>query len=144
MYVSTLLKEKGSSVVTADSGDPVRRVVQLLVDNHIGAVVLLGKEGKIAGILSERDLVGGLVRHGAGMLDMPARDLMTAEVVTCAPTDSIQDMMGLMTVRRFRHVPVVEDGKLVGIVSIGDVVKNRLDECSFEVDSLRHYVTGSR
>jgi CBS domain-containing protein len=112
----------------------------MLHENRIGAVLVLNAAGKIAGILSERDIVSGMAKHGAAVTTMTVGSLMTREVMTCQPTDLIADIMATMTARRIRHLPVVEEGQLLGIISIGDVVKSRLDEAAHEVDSLREYV----
>jgi CBS domain-containing protein len=107
--------------------------------NRIGAVLVLDAQGQIAGILSERDLVRSLPRHKS-ILDKTVGDLMTAPVITCSSKDPVAAIEGLMTANRFRHVPVVDDGQLVGIISIGDVVKNRIEEAQAEVDALRRYI----
>jgi CBS domain-containing protein len=99
---------------------------------------------RIVGIISERDIVRGLAKHGAAVAALSVSDLMTPEVLTCSPNDTIAEIMAVMTAQRFRHLPVVEDGRLAGIVSIGDVVKYRLDETKLEVDSLRDYVLAGR
>ncbi len=144
MYVAAILKEKGNRVVTTGAKDNMRHVASLLEEHRIGAVVVLDEGGGVTGIISERDIVRGLGQYGSRMLDLPVHALMTTSVVTCTLEDSIDSMMELMTRRRFRHVPVVEDGALIGIISIGDVVKNRLAECTMEVDSLKEYVATSR
>jgi CBS domain-containing protein len=97
--------------------------------------------GGIAGILSERDVVRGMHAHGDKGFAKPVSELMTAEVVTCDPKDPVAAIMGMMTAQRFRHVPVVQEGKLVGMISIGDVVKSRIEEAQSEVEALRHYIS---
>lgn len=144
MYVSTILKDKGNRVVTIDPQASAREAAKIMEENKIGAVVVVGDGAALIGILSERDIVRGVAIHGDRALGMPVRALMTPHVITCRPDDTVQSMMELMTGRRFRHVPVVDGDVLLGIISIGDVVKNRLEECSLEVDSLRHYVVSSR
>ena len=110
-------------------------------DRVIGALVVTGDEVQLLGIISERDIVHGLVERGRDLLDARVGDLMTVDVLTCAPEDRITKLMARMTERRIRHLPVVDDGALCGIVSIGDVVKNRLDEIAAEASALREYVT---
>ena len=143
MHVGRILKEKGSDVVTTEPERTIAETAQLLDRRKIGAVLVLGADGSVAGVLSERDVVRGIARHGERALSMAVRDLMTREVIVCEPKDTVQDVMGLMTHRRVRHVPVVEDGRLVGIVSIGDVVKGRLGDFEMEAESLRAYVQGA-
>ncbi len=108
--------------------------------NRIGAVLVVDADGGIAGILSERDLVRGLPRHGKMILEKTVGELMTSPVITCSSKDPVAAIEGLMTSNRFRHVPVVDDGRLVGMISIGDVVKNRIEEAQAEVDALRRYI----
>ncbi len=144
MYVSTILKAKGKQVLTIAPDMTVREAAQVLTKNRIGAAVAVGPKGEVAGIISERDIVRGLADQGQLVLDKPVSAIMTAQVTTCTPDDTIQSMMEIMTSGHFRHVPVLENGVLSGIVSIGDVVKNRVEECVLEVDSLRTYVSTSR
>ena len=108
----------------------------------LGALVVSEDGDGVAGIISERDIVRGLPEHGAGLLEMKVSGIMTSEVKTCAPDDKVPDIMGEMTRSRFRHMPVVNDGKLCGIISIGDVVKNRLEELETETHVLRDYIVG--
>jgi CBS domain-containing protein len=143
MHVSAILKEKGSDVVTTEAEQTIAETAKLLDRHRIGAVLVLGPDGSVAGVLSERDIVRGVARHGERALAMAVRDLMTREVVVCEPRDTVQDVMALMTHRRIRHVPVVEQGRLAGIVSIGDVVKGRLGDVEMEAESLRAYVQGA-
>jgi len=114
-----------------------------LKERNIGALVITTDDGRLAGILSERDLVRGLPEHGADLLALKVKDRMTADVTTCSPDDRVDAIMKLMTEGRFRHLPVVEDGRLAGIVSIGDVVKSRLEELESETTTLRQYIAGS-
>ncbi len=106
---------------------------------HIGAIVITGEDRRIEGILSERDIVEGLTEHGAAVIDLPVSALMSHNVRTCRPDAEIRDVMRLMTLHRIRHVPVVENGALRGIVSIGDVVKSRLEDMELETNVLRDY-----
>jgi CBS domain-containing protein len=140
MQVASILDNKGRNVVTADPGTSVPEIAQVLKSKKIGAAVVLDDRGSVAGIISERDLVHGLARHGARLLDMQVGDLMTRDVVTCRSDFDIDEVMKVMTDTRIRHVPVVESGRLVGIVSIGDVVKHRLDELEDEANQLKRYI----
>lgn len=143
MHVSDLLKNKGGEVYSVAASDPATTAVALLCAKRIGAALVLDEKGGIAGILSERDLVRAMNRYGKQLFDKKVADLMTAPVVTCSPDDPIAAIMGMMTAQRFRHVPVVEEGKLIGMISIGDVVKSRIEETELEARSLRDYVMAS-
>jgi len=116
-------------------------VVETLSARRIGAVLVLRGDGGVAGVLSERDVVRALARHSSAALGMPASAFMTAEVVSAGPRDSIGRVMEKMTHGRFRHLPILDEGRLVGIVSIGDVVKKRIDDAEHEAQALREYVT---
>lgn len=140
MYVSDILRNKGSRIVSVNADEPVSEAVALLCGNRIGAVLVMDNQGKIAGIFSERDLVRGLYRHGKAVTEKSVGELMTSPVITCTPRDPVASIEGLMTANRFRHVPVVDEGQLIGIISIGDVVKNRIEEAQAEVDALRRYI----
>ncbi len=141
MNVTTILRAKGHNVVTVRPSATVAEVVKLLRDARIGAVVVSADRLRVQGILSERDIVAALAEHGPETLHMRASDLMTRDIATCAPDDCIAELMSVMTARRIRHLPVCEDGALIGIVSIGDVVKWRVDEVEHEAEALREYVT---
>ena len=141
MYVSDILKSKGEKVISLGATEPVSAAVALLAENRIGAVLVVNDRGDIAGILSERDVVRGMHAHGDKAFAKPVGELMTAEVVTCDPKDPVAAIMGMMTAQRFRHVPVVREDKLVGMISIGDVVKSRIEEAQSEVEALRHYIS---
>ncbi len=143
MLVSAILKRKGDSVVAADRDQSVASAAMLLTENRIGAVLVRGSGGEILGILSERDIVRGIALGGPETLDRPVSALMTKEVVTCGPCDTVAEIMRVMTERRIRHVPVLEDGALIGVISIGDVVKERIEEAETEVEALRGYVAGA-
>ena len=141
MYVSQILKGKGTNVVTALADDTIARAAEQLATERIGAVVVMG-EGRIVGILSERDIAYGLARHGQDLLALRVSDLMSRLVATCSLEDDTGTLMEMMTDRRVRHLPVLDNGKLAGIISIGDVVKARLSEMAVEVNDLRDYVAG--
>jgi CBS domain-containing protein len=140
MDVATLLMQKGRDVAIVRSSDRIASVVAELHRKKIGAVVVSDDGRTVEGILSERDIVRGLAERGTAILDRTAADVMTRPVYTCGPSDRIERLMGQMTDHRVRHLPVVEDGALCGIVSIGDVVKNRLEEIESEAAALRDYV----
>ncbi|NHN55547.1 CBS domain-containing protein [Calidifontibacter sp. DB0510] len=144
MKISDVVRTKGSDVVTIRSDASVGELVALLAQHRIGAVVVVDEQdsGAIAGIVSERDVVRGLGEDARALLDRPVGQLMTTTVHTCAPSDEIHTLAALMTERRVRHVPVVEDGRLQAIVSIGDVVKFRLQELQTERDHLQDYISG--
>jgi CBS domain-containing protein len=135
-----LLRSKPSGVTTVSPNTTVRALLDVLAEHRIGAAVVVGEESRLEGIVSERDVVRKLRDHGAGLLDMGVDQIMTREVVTCGPTSSVEDLMSVMTERRIRHVPIVEQGALVGIVSIGDVVKSRIDELEGERNDLISYI----
>ncbi|MBP2303153.1 CBS domain-containing protein [Azospirillum picis] len=142
MHVAAVLKRKGSRIISAAPDDTVAAVTRLLTEHRIGAVLVLSGDGQPVGILSERDIVRAVAREGAMALDRPAADLMTRELITATPTDTVADMMAVMTERRIRHVPILESGRVTGVISIGDVVKARIDDAELEVESLRGYVAG--
>ena len=137
MDVQRILATKGRKVVSTRPDTSVAEAVGRLRAEGIGAMVVLSDKGRLDGIISERDVVRGLARHSRAVLDLKVADLMTRSVATCSPKDSVKAVMAIMTERRVRHLPVVEGGQLIGIVSIGDVVKNRLDEMELEVNVLR-------
>ncbi|HEV2428084.1 MAG TPA: CBS domain-containing protein [Acidimicrobiales bacterium] len=141
MRVANLLSTKGRDVTTIDESGTVAEAVALLKEHRIGALVVTGEGSPLAGILSERDVVRALAERGAAILDERVADLMTAEVTTCTEATTVTDLMGLMTAHRIRHVPVVADGVLIGMVSIGDVVKARFEELEGEKRDLLDYVS---
>jgi len=141
MHVSTLLSAKGSAVVTVPSGASVTDVVAVLTDRRIGAAVVSDDGRHIAGIVSERDIVRALSMTGPDALLQPVAAIMTTDVVTAAPDTTIEQLMTTMTERRVRHVPVTVGGELAGIVSIGDVVKDRIQALELESKALQDYIT---
>jgi CBS domain-containing protein len=142
MSVEKILREKGFDVVTAKPSTKIADIVGTLAEKKIGVIVISDDGSHVAGILSERDIVRGLKRHGPSLLDKVAKDLMTSKVRTCTPSDTVSHLMALMSEHRIRHVPVVVEGKLCGLLSIGDIVKSRLGEIESEASALRAYVTG--
>ena len=142
MNVETILRAKGRDVATIEPDATIESAVRLLASRRIGALVVSEDGRRVDGIVSERDIVQGLADHGPALLERRIEDVMTRRVHTCSPEDTVEELMGRMTERRIRHLPVVEAGALCGIVSIGDVVKNRLEEVEYEASSLRSYVAG--
>jgi CBS domain-containing protein len=138
--VHAILAEKGRTIVTARPEQTVGAVCHLLAEKRIGAVLVLDAGDRIAGILSERDVVRALARDGAAALERPVSGYMTRSVQTCSPHDTIAEVMAWMTTGRFRHLPVVEDGRLIGVVSIGDVVKHRIAQAEREAEEMRTYI----
>ena len=141
MQIITILRRKGEGVATVKPDDDIRAVLAALNEHRCGALVVSGDGVQIDGIVSERDIVRALHERGPALLDEKVRAVMSAKVRTCAPLASIEDVMRDMTEHRIRHVPVVDDGRLAGIVSIGDVVKWRIDLLEDEREALRAYVT---
>ena len=142
MNVETILRNKGNRVSTIRSDATIADAVDMLRRYGIGALVVSDDDSGVDGILSERDIVSSLADDGIESLSRPVSEVMTRAVLTCEPQDTVAELMAEMTNRRIRHFPVVENGKLCGIVSIGDVVKSRLDEIEFEANSLRSFIAG--
>ena len=143
MNVAAILKQKGRAVTTASPSTTLLDVVAKLAAKRIGAIVIVGARGEVSGIISERDIVRALSEQGPDCLKRPASELMTRQVVTCQETDTLDELMAMMTARRFRHLPVVTDGALVGIISIGDVVKDHVAEVEMEATAMRDYIAHS-
>ncbi len=143
MHVAEILSKKGSEVVTVRPDDTVGAVVDLLAERRFGALVVSSGEAVIDGIISERDIVRGLSTVTNGLRDQPVSALMTTPVKTCVGTDGIGELMEQMTEHRIRHLPVVEDNRLVGMISIGDVVKWRVTELEEEARHLEGYISGA-
>jgi CBS domain-containing protein len=143
MSIGEILKAKGAGVETIGSDATVADAVARLRDETIGALVVSSDGKAVDGVFSERDVVAGLADHGNDLLDMKVKDLMTRSVVKCSPEDGVEKVMMEMTEARARHFPVVDGGRLAGIVSIGDIVKSRLDEVELEKNVLRDsYIAG--
>jgi CBS domain-containing protein len=140
MTVSTILADKGRDVVTIDPGANLAAAAQLLTEKRIGAALILGADLRVVGIISERDIVRALAERGATVLAEPVSQTMTRKVETCNESEPISNIMERMTGGKFRHVPVVDQGRIVGIVSIGDVVKHRLHEMERESAAMREYI----
>jgi CBS domain-containing protein len=143
MNVETILRNKGNWVATIRPDATIADAVNMLHRERIGAIVVSEDGNSVDGILSERDVVNALADSGAALLARRVDDIMTRNVITCEPGDTVGGLMAEMTNRRIRHFPVVADGRLCGIVSIGDLVKNRLDEVEFEAQSLRSFIASA-
>lgn len=140
MSVASLLSKKPSTIVTITADMSIKDASDLLYEHRIGAVVVIEEEDRVVGILSERDIVRGLSSRGASVMTQQVSDLMTAPVETCTRSETADDVMRRMSEGRFRHMPVVEGTKLVGVISIGDVVKNRIATLEHEADAMRDYI----
>ena len=140
MTVRSILDSKGHHVEGIQPGAKLSDAVKLLGEKKIGAVLVLNVAGHIDGILSERDIVRVLSERGAGVMDEPVSAVMTRKVVSCRPVDTVAAIMEMMTIGKFRHLPVVEEGKVVGLISIGDIVKWRVGEYEREQEALREYI----
>ncbi|MDP6475638.1 MAG: CBS domain-containing protein [Alphaproteobacteria bacterium] len=143
MQVAAILRAKGSKVTRADSRTKVADAVKILKQENIGAVVVADDDHSIDGVLSERDIVHAVAENGANALELPVTAVMTRKVITCSEESSVVDLMGVMTEHRIRHLPVLRDGRLAGIVSIGDLVKYRIDELESESEAMRDYIATS-
>lgn len=140
MRIADVLRTKGSTVATVEPGDTVTELLAVLSQHNVGALVVVGPDGAVVGIVSERDVVRRLHDRGAALLTSTVAEIMTTEVVTCTPQDTVDNLTVLMTERRIRHVPVLVDGRLAGIVSIGDVVKSRISQLEEDHEHLQAYI----
>ena len=141
MNAATILKFKGGGVFTTTANKSLLEIAKLLAQHGIGCIVILGDDDKIVGIVSERDLMRAIGQAGAKVLDKPVSDFMTKTVVTAREADTVDQLMSEMTMHRFRHMPVVERGQLLGLVSIGDLVKIHVADAEFESSAMRQYIT---
>jgi CBS domain-containing protein len=139
MTVRAILDSKGHHVLSVEPGVKLSAAIKLLSERRIGAVLVMN-QGRIEGILSERDIVRVLGERGASVVDEPVSTVMTRKVVSCREKDTVSEIMEMMTNGKFRHLPVVEDGKVAGLISIGDVVKWRVGEYEREQEALREYI----
>ncbi len=142
MRIERVLQDKGNEVITIDPDARVGEAVKLLSERRIGAVIVMEGGGAPAGVLSERDVVRELGRRGPAVLEQTVAEMMTSELTHCAPADTLDQVLTKMTEGRFRHMPVMRDGEMVGLISIGDVVKARLSELAMERDALEGMVMG--
>jgi len=138
--VHSILSRKGATVFTIEPTASIAYAAKSLADHGIGALVVTGADGRTVGIISERDIVRALSARGTAVLETPVAEVMTRKVMSCSRQDKLVDLMQRMTEGKFRHFPVIEDGKLIGIVSIGDVVKSRLEQMEQESNALREYI----
>jgi CBS domain-containing protein len=143
MNVSAILRQKGRAVTTAPPSITLLEAAKRLASKRIGAIVVVDAQGALVGIISERDIVRALSASGPACLTQPVSDTMTRQVVTCQEADTLDELMAMMTARRFRHLPVVTDGALTGIISIGDVVKHHVAEIEMEAMAMRDYIAHS-
>lgn len=141
MNVETMLQRKGADVFTIEPDRSIADAVHALKEKGIGSLVVSEDGQDLAGIISERDIVHHLAESGAAVLDLPVRHLMSSDVTTCKLADTAREVLAVMTDRRIRHLPVLDGGRLRGMISIGDAVKIRLDEAVAEADALRDYIT---
>ncbi|MBN9671061.1 CBS domain-containing protein [Roseibium aggregatum] len=141
MTVAAILSGKGHETITADRDAPLGEICKTLAKHKIGAVVVCGADRAIEGIVSERDIVRAIGTDGSVALNLPVSNVMTKEVVTCVEENSVNEVMARMTQGRFRHMPVVKDGKLTGVISIGDVVKFKIAQVELEAEQMRSYIT---
>ena len=140
MNVAGILREKGEDIVTVNPDDSLRETVQTLASQNIGAAVVTDERDRVCGIISERDIVRAIAENGDRALEAAVKTFMTKNVVTCSKQDTVAELMTRMTEGRFRHLPVLEGERLVGIISIGDVVKQRIAEQEMEVEAMRGYI----
>ena len=143
MAVTHILKQKGSNVLTVKPADSVQFIVDMLAKHRIGAVVVQNETGGIAGIVSERDVVRAMAGNATTVTSKTAADIMTVKVRTCSPSDTEASLMSLMTEHRIRHLPVLANGKLAGMISIGDVVKLRMETMELEAEQMKSYIASA-
>jgi len=144
MKVADILKVKGAAVITVRPTETIRALAEHLRDERVGAMPVSEDGNTLVGIISERDVAYGLAEHGSQLSTLVVSDLMTTSIVTCSPQDTVAQVSSVMTQQRIRHLPVIEEMQLVGVVSIGDVLKHRLSEKEFEADVLRDIAIARR
>lgn len=142
MTVATILAGKGGEVITATPSTTLEQLSNILAEHRIGAIVILESDKTVCGIASERDVVRQIAKQGASALNAPISICMTKKVISCTPDSSINDVMGIMSTNKFRHLPVITNGKLEGIISIGDVVKKKIEQSEREAEELKQYIAG--
>ena len=140
MLIESILAAKGDAIIDVSASDSLEQVAQVLSEHRIGAVLVQSEDGSICGVLSERDIVRAIAREGAGVLAKPAEAIMTRDVITCSSCQTAEQVLSLMTENRIRHLPVVDQGQLRGMISIGDAVKYRIEETLEEAQALRSYI----
>lgn len=141
MTVAAILSGKGHDTITASSDALLSEICETLANKKIGAIVVCSGDNSIEGIISERDIVRVIGKQGASALSLPVSNVMTKDVVTCDEENSVNEVMARMTQGRFRHMPVVKDGKLTGVISIGDVVKFKIAQVELEAEQMRSYIS---
>ena len=141
MILADLLRDKNHDVIKIKANDSIADAAIALTENKIGALLVQDDSGTIVGILSERDIVGGMGPHGADLHDVPVSELMTVDLIKCAPEDTVLEAMALMTDRRIRHLPVFKGDELMGVISVGDLVKCRISEVQAEAEAMRQYIS---
>jgi CBS domain-containing protein len=140
MILADLLRGRNLEIIKVKANDCIADAATMLTENKIGALIVQDDSGEIVGILSERDIVGGMGPHGADLHDVLVSELMTVDLVKCAPTDTVLEAMAMMTDRRIRHLPVFDGDDLIGFISIGDMVKCRISEVQAEAEAMRQYI----
>ncbi|RME61678.1 MAG: CBS domain-containing protein [Alphaproteobacteria bacterium] len=140
MLISAILSNKGGQIISVTGDTIILDVTKVLRQHRIGAVLVKEPDGAIDGVLSERDIIRGLATDGPAILERPAKTLMTREIITCRPSDEVSAALAIMTKNRVRHLPVMDSGTLVGMISIGDLVNARIQESLMEAESLREYI----
>ena len=141
MILAELMRGKSNDVIKIKANDCIADAATALTENKIGALLVEDQSGNIVGILSERDIVGGMGPHGADLHDVSVSELMTADLIKCAPDDTVLEAMAMMTDRRIRHLPVYDGDEFIGFVSIGDLVKCRISEVQAEAEAMRQYIS---
>jgi CBS domain-containing protein len=142
MTVAAILGDKGNSIISAGPDASLEVIAGTLAKNKIGAIIILEKDGSVCGIASERDVVRQVAQEGRDALGKPVSGCMTRKVISCSPEQTIDEVMGIMTKNKFRHIPVMDDGKLVGIISIGDVVKRKIEQAERDAEEMKRYIAG--
>jgi CBS domain-containing protein len=140
MILADLLRGKSHEIIKIKANDSIAEAATMLTENKIGALLVQDESGKIIGILSERDIVGGMGPHGADLHDVPVSELMTKDLIKCASGDTVLEAMAMMTDRRIRHLPVFDGDDLIGFISVGDLVKCRISEVQAEAEAMRQYI----
>ncbi len=140
MNANAILDSKGREVICIHAGDSLRAAAQVLDQHRIGAAVVTEEDGRVCGVLSERDVARQVARRGAEALQMQVGECMSRNVITAAPSDTVDELLNRMTDRRIRHLPVMEGGKLVGVISIGDVVKRKIADTEAEAEAMKAYI----
>ncbi len=142
MTVSALLKNKDKNILTVLQSNSLQDVCAILAEKRIGVLIVCKEDGVVEGIISERDIVQAIAKSGQNILSAKVAQHMTPDPITCSPLETVNQIMAKMTKGRFRHLPVLEDGKLIGVISIGDIVKARIESMEQEADAMAQYIGG--